>query len=78
MTDIIIEDWETMSWDFSNDVEDNEYDEDNNFQDEDEEEEYFKEPINLTLSLKRNILVLFQYVEKHGEELYKDIKKFKQ
>ena len=29
---------------------------------------------NLTLSLKRNILVLFQYVEKHGEELYKDIK----
>jgi hypothetical protein len=52
MTDIIIEDWETMSWDFSNDdVEDNEYDEDN-FQDEDEQE-YFKEPINLTLSLKK-------------------------
>ena len=28
---------------------------------------------NLTLSLKGNILVLFQYVEKHGKELYADI-----
>jgi len=29
---------------------------------------------NLTLSLKYNILVLFQYVEKHGKELYEEIK----
>ena len=29
---------------------------------------------NLTLSLKGNILVLFQYVEKHGKDLYEEIK----
>jgi superfamily II DNA or RNA helicase len=28
---------------------------------------------NLTLSLKGNILLLFQYVEKHGKDLYEDI-----
>jgi superfamily II DNA or RNA helicase len=29
---------------------------------------------NLTLSIKGNILILFQYVEKHGKDLYEDIK----
>jgi len=51
MSDIIIEDWETMSWDFSNDVE----------QDQEEEEYYEEEdeyvedlpPVNLTMSFKK-------------------------
>jgi len=54
MTDIIIEDWETMSWDFPNDVEEqqDEYDDEYDVQHE-EEYDGFQEPINLTLSLKK-------------------------
>ena len=50
MTDIIIEDWETMSWDFSNDDDDvEEHREEYEYDDDDD----FQEPINLTLSLKK-------------------------